>query len=110
MDSIPIKVYVQTDEAGNIIAPPGSSIFLRDPTGWAQIDEGYGDRYAHAQSQYLDKPIMDTYGRYNYRLVDRHPEEIPEAEKPPVPKPLSKSETEIIKETLDTLILSMLEG
>ncbi len=64
------KVYVQTDTNGNIIAPPNSSAFLSDTTGWVQIDEGVGDKYHHAQGNYFGKPIMTTKGVYRYKLVD----------------------------------------
>ncbi len=64
------KVYVQTDTNGNIIAPPNSSAFLTDVTGWVQIDEGIGDKYHHAQGNYFDKPIMTTEGVCRYKLVD----------------------------------------
>ena len=34
------------------------------------IDEGYGDKYHHAQSQYLDKPITDERGVWRYALTE----------------------------------------
>lgn len=64
----PIKVYVKVDEQSRITAV-GSSIFVADPTGWVQIDEGYGDRYAHAQSQYFDS-LTTGDGVYKYKLED----------------------------------------
>lgn len=48
----PIGVYVKYDENGNI-KEVNSDIFITDFTGWTKIDEGFGDRYAHAQSQYF---------------------------------------------------------
>ena len=63
------QVFVKLDTANNIIAVD-SSIFLQDTTGWVQIDEGYGDKYAHAQGNYFDKPITTEQGVYIYRLVD----------------------------------------
>ena len=53
----PIGVYAKYDENGNIIEV-NSDIFIRDLTGWTKIDEGYGDRYAHAQSQYFNEPLF----------------------------------------------------
>ena len=32
-----------------------SEIFIDDLTGWEKIDEGFGDMYAHAQTQYKIK-------------------------------------------------------
>lgn len=67
MDEEKIKVYVKVNENNEII-DVNSEIFISDLTGWTKIDEGYGDKYAHAQSQYFDKPLMDIEGNYNYHL------------------------------------------
>lgn len=61
----PIKVYVKIN-ANNEIIEVGSSIFIKDLTGWIEIDEGYGDKYSHAQSQYFDKPLTNEDGTYKY--------------------------------------------
>lgn len=37
---------------------------------WTKIDEGIGDKYHHAQNNYLDKPLTVENGLYNYKLVD----------------------------------------
>lgn len=62
-----IQVYAKTDAAGRV-DQVGSSVFLTDFTGWVQIDEGEGDRYAHSQGNYLEKPLMDADGTHNYIL------------------------------------------
>ena len=62
-----IQVYAKTDTAGRV-DQIGSSVFLTDLTGWVQIDEGEGDRYAHAQGNYLEKPLTDADGTHNYIL------------------------------------------
>ncbi len=67
LENKPIGVYVKTDEADRIVAI-NSDVFLPDLTGWTKIDEGYGDRYHHAQGNYFDKPIMDERGVYRYKL------------------------------------------
>lgn len=64
----PIKVYVRIN-AHNEIIEVGSSIFIKDLTDWIEIDEGFGDRYAHAQSQYFDKPLINEDRTYNYRYA-----------------------------------------
>lgn len=61
----PIKVYVKIN-ANNEIIEVGSSIFIKDSTGWIEIDSGFGDRYAHAQSQYFDKPLINENGECCY--------------------------------------------
>lgn len=63
----PIKVYVKVNENNEIIEV-GSEIFIKDLTGWVEIDKGFGGKYAHAQSQYFDKPLMNKDGTYNYKL------------------------------------------
>lgn len=63
------KVYVKTNTNGFITAV-NSSAFLHDADGWTLIDEGTGDRYRHAQGNYLDGPLMDENGVYRYKLVD----------------------------------------
>lgn len=63
------EVYVKTDADGRITAI-NSSAFLPDAEGWMLIDQGHGDRYAHAQGNYLPQPIMDEFGVYQYKLVN----------------------------------------
>lgn len=62
----PIKVYIKINDK-NEITEVISSIFIEDLTGWIEIDGGFGDKYAHAQSQYFDKPLMNEEGGYNYK-------------------------------------------
>jgi hypothetical protein len=62
----PIEVYIKTNYL-NEITDIGSSIFITDPYNWIKIDEGYGDRYSHAQNEYLPKPLVSFNGKYNYR-------------------------------------------
>lgn len=76
-----IKVYVKVNE-NNEITEITSSVFLQDTKGWIEIDEGCGDKYAHAQGNYLDKPLTDEQGRYNYMLFGDEVMEIAEADKP----------------------------
>lgn len=99
-----ISVYIKTNENG-IVTAINSSIFITDTSGWTLIDEGTGDRYAHAQNQYLDKPIADENGVYRYKLADgkiteRSAEEmaadIPEpAEVPPTNAELAQQLTDV---------------
>lgn len=70
----PYGVYVQTDEENRIIAI-NSDAFLSSLDGWVKIDEGYGDKYHHAQGNYFPLPIMDARGIYFYKLVDGVPEQ-----------------------------------
>ena len=84
----PYVVYVKTD-AKNVIIDVNSSAFMDDDEGWIRIDEGWGDRYHHAQGNYLDKPMMDERGVYRYKLengqiVERTQEEM---ENTPIDEP-----------------------
>ena len=65
----PIKVYVKVNDKNEVVEV-GSSIFIEDTTGWIEIDEGFGDKYAHAQSQYFDKPLINENGVYNYKYIN----------------------------------------
>ena len=68
----PVMVYIQVDAESRITAI-NSSIFLLEPEGWVQIDEGFGDQYTHAQNQYLTKGLMDQQGCFNYTLDESKP-------------------------------------
>ena len=72
------KVYVKTDAQGRITAV-NSSVFLKSTDGWTQIDEGDGDKYRHAQNNYLDKRLMKD-GVHQYKLVNGKAVECAKAE------------------------------
>ena len=65
----PIKIYVKVNENNEIIEI-GSSIFIKDPTNYIVIDSGFGDKYAHAQSQYFKKPLINEDGRYSFKYIN----------------------------------------
>lgn len=75
-------VYIQIDSLNNVTAV-NSSAFLDSVDGWILINEGMGDKYHHAQNNYLDKPLTDENGLYNYKLVDGNIAERTEADKAP---------------------------
>lgn len=89
------KVYVKTDEIGRIMSV-NSDAFLPDTDGWTLIDEGDGDKFMHAQGNYLPKPRITDEGVPRYKLsdgkaVERTAEEIQadiDAIPPPPPDPL----------------------
>lgn len=99
----PYKVFVLTDERNRII-DINSDAILTDTAGWVQIDEGVGDRYHHAQGNYLPKPKYDERGIPRYKLVDgkaqeRTPEEMDADYTPPEVEP-----------TAEELLAALLEG
>ena len=96
-----IKVYIKTNE-NNIITAINSSIFLNNIEGYIQIDEGSGDKYSHAQGNYLDKSLIDESGRFNYKFEDGKILELTEEEKNSLfknPEP-TPSKQEIINSSL----------
>lgn len=66
----PYIVYVKVNSDGYVMAV-NSSEFLSDTTDWIEINQGYGDKYHHAQGNYFDKPIYTDGGAYRYRLVGK---------------------------------------
>ena len=80
------KVYASLQDG--YITSINSDIFLSEEEiqTMTEIDKGQGDKYAHAQSQYLSKGLVDEYGRYNYKYVEGKVIEVEEAEKPTIEK------------------------
>ena len=100
-----IKVYLKTDDNNNII-DINSSVFLTDLTDWIEIDEGTGDKYAHAQNYYFDKPLVTETGIYRYQylykmIVEKTDEEIA-AEEAKLPQP-GMSDVELLKAQVQAL-------
>lgn len=93
------RVYVLCDSENRVLRLEGEYSLPADLTGWTKIDEGFGDKYALAQSHYLDKPLYDgAVLRYKLvvgKVVERTAEEI-EADKAKLPKPaIPKSNAEL---------------
>ena len=82
------RVYINKDSENNITSI-NSEIFLSEEEiqTMTEIDKGQGDKYAHAQSQYLEKGLIDEHGRYNYKLVEGKVVEVAETEKPTIEEP-----------------------
>ena len=82
------KVYVKLNE-DKCVTLIDSEIFLTDEEmqSMTNIDEGEGDKYAHAQSQYLEKGLIDKYGRYNYKFTEGKVIEVAEGDKPTIEGP-----------------------
>ena len=74
------KVYVKTD-ANDVITEINSDIFLHTVEEYTLIGEGNGDRFAHAQGNYLECGLFDERRRYNYKLHDGIVVKLTEAEK-----------------------------
>ena len=61
-----MRVFIKTDSKNRITAV-NSEIFISDFSGWTEINSGDGDKFAHAQGNYLPKPVMDENGVYRYK-------------------------------------------
>ena len=75
-----MRVFIKTDDKNRVTAV-NSEIFIYDTTGWTEIDRGDGDRYVHAQGNYLPKPLTTSEGYYRYKydngnVVERSEDEI----------------------------------
>lgn len=63
----PYKVLVRVDDAGRVVEI-NSDAFVTDTGGWVEIDSGWGDKYHHAQGNYLESPLTDERGLFLYKL------------------------------------------
>ena len=96
------RVYVLTDSESRVLRLEGEYSLPVKLDGWTKIDEGNGDKYALAQSHYLDKPLYDgavlRYKLVDGKVVERTAEEI-EADKAKLPKPvIPKTNAELEQE------------
>lgn len=94
------KVYVKTDAAGRITAI-NSNAFLSSLEGWQEIDNGSGDKYHHAQGNYLGS-LLDDRGLFLYALVNGKPakrsaEEVEADYKPVEQKPSLNERMEVLE-------------
>lgn len=64
-----ISVYIKTDSNSNI-TDINSDVFINDTDGWIKIDEGVGDKYTHAQGNYLSNGLTTENGIYRYKYID----------------------------------------
>lgn len=93
----PYVVYVKLNSSGYITAV-NSSAFLTNTADWVEIDQGYGDKYHHAQGNFFPESIITDGGAYRYTLVDGKPvectpEEIAEQEEANKPAPVPEETT-----------------
>ena len=92
-----MRVYIKIDSENRVTAVK-SEIFISDTSGWVEIDNGYGDRFTHAQGNYLPKPITDENGVYRYKfengaVCERSADEM--AADLPVPEPTPPTNAEL---------------
>lgn len=110
----PYIVYVKIDDANRIMAV-NSSAFVPDPSGWVEIDRGFGDKYHHAQGNYFDQPIYDDRGIKRYKLedgkaVERAKEEMDADWIEPAPQPAPDNRIDALEKQLAAYEIAYLEG
>ena len=114
MEETKSKVYVYTDEKSRITHCEGGYTIenIKDFEGWTLIDEGNGDRYNLCQSHYFDGGLYTEDGIPRYKLVDGKPvlREDSEIQADIKEIPVIKSEFQILQETVDTIVLTMLNS
>ena len=113
MQKQPYKVLVRVDDAGRVVEI-NSDAFITDTGGWVEIDSGWGDKYHHAQGNYMPLPLMDERGIYRYKLVDGKPiertaEEMDADYTPPEERPTTEQRVDALETTTDDIILMMAE-
>lgn len=106
-------VYIRVDDVGRVV-DINSSAFVQDTDGWVQIDSGHGDRYHHAQGNYLPGPLVDERGVYRYALedgaiVERTQEEMDGDYTPPAPQPTYDERMTELEEAIDLLLTGVTE-
>lgn len=99
-------VYIRVDDAGRVVNI-NSNAFLSNVEGWIEIGRGFGDKYQHAQGNYLPGPLLDMRGicRYKLRdgaLVERTAEEM-ETDVKPVEKSAIEKRIERVETALNTI-------
>ena len=62
-----IKVFVKVNSEG-FVTNVSNDVFLKDTSGWILIDEGEGNRYNFAQTEYFEKPLLDEEGNYQIKF------------------------------------------
>ena len=91
-----MRVFIKTDSKNRITAVD-SEIFISDTSGWVEIDNGDGDKFAHAQGNYLPKPLTDENRIYRYKyengvISERSADEMAADMPAPAPVPPSNAE------------------
>lgn len=104
----PYKVLVRVDAAGRVVAI-NSDAFVEDADGWTEIDSGWGDKFHHAQGNYLESPLIDERGLFLYKLengqvVKRSAAEVEADYKPQPAAPTQEERLAALEDALNLLL------
>ena len=107
-EMLPYKVLVRVDDAGRVVEI-NSSAFITNTDGWVEIDGGYGDKYHHAQGNYLESPLIDERGLFLYKLengqiVKRSAAEVEADYKPQPTAPTQEDRLAALEDALNLLL------
>lgn len=104
-------VYIKVD-SNNKVIEINSSAFLSDITGYIKIDEGFGDKYHHAQNNYLDSPLMNIDGTHNYKWYYKNvvPTTLEEKQKELSTFVKPVSEIEKLQAQIDDILITLVGG
>ena len=104
----PYKVLVRVDDAGRVVAI-NSDAFITNTDGWTEIDSGFGDKYHHAQGNYLESPLIDDRGLFLYKLengkvVKRSAAEVEADYKPQQAAPTQEERLSALEDAFNLLL------
>ena len=102
------KVLVRVDDAGRVVEI-NSSAFITNTDGWVEIDSGWGDKYHHAQGNYLESPLIDERGLFLYKLengqvVKRSAAEVEAVKKPQPTAPTQEERLAALEDAFNLLL------
>lgn len=113
MQERPYKVYARVDDKGRIVEIR-SDAFGGNTDGLTLLGEGWGDRYHHAQGNFLPGPLRDARGVYRYMLVDGRVEERTEEEMAmdvtqETPPTTLENRLDVLEEALEMILKGVVE-
>jgi hypothetical protein len=110
------NVYIKIDSNNvitQVISDIESVMMGVSLDGLIMIDSGEGDKFVHASSNYLEKKLIDSNGKFNYKLVDGKAIERTDDEKEtlfPAVTPAPSSEEQIQTNRADIDYILIMQG
>lgn len=113
MQERPYKVYAKVDDEGRIVEIR-SDAFWRNTDGLTLLGEGWGDRYHHAQGNFLPGPLRDPRGvcRYKFvggKVVERAEEEMAMDVAQETPPTTLENRVDVLEEALEMILKGVVE-
>ena len=70
MEEMKSRVFIWVNDDNFITRLEGEYSLPDDLSDAILIDEGYGDEYSLAQTHFLEKPLINDEGEYNYKYIN----------------------------------------